>query len=443
MRRLSPRTAPWAASSALVLVASLALSACSGSDDPESQPTSAAPAPSRAPKPAFVEGEPATVNGFPTQFDKSRETVFPETGVVDVALSEDRALTAGGAQVIARTLPELADAYTVNADTGSFVDVYVDDETGEGYALSQDIQTGSGTSLGTEYYSVQRFDLETGEVTGDASVDFPQDSAGGGASRIGWIVGVDEDLVVVGMRGEGEETNRSTAVMDMSTGKTDWSLKRGNPLALVDGLVIVNTGTEAKPAPVNAYDVANGKKTWESLVFTKTASYVGTSGDNVVIASTDGYYNLSAVAPLSLKNGKPDKQVKAREVAGSNLACEPSGDDEAVCTDPDGVVTAWDLAKAKELWTLPTDSRIAPTITDVQDGLIYGHAGDLGDVVLDAASGEDVVTVAGVSPMDVNTYGGIYIFVGAALFTPVNEPEEDAGDGTSDGAGDEASESAE
>jgi hypothetical protein len=141
----------------------------------------------------------------------------------------------------------------------------------------------------------------------------------------------------------------------------------------------------------------------------------------VLLVTTDGYYNLSAVNAISPRTGRTSATVKPVQVETSDMSCYPAGTGRAVCTTPDGVVEGWNLKKNTLVWSLPTRKRLAPEVSDVEDGLVYGTIGDATGVVLDARTGEDVVTNAGVAPLDVNASGGVYTFVGQALFSPVNE----------------------
>jgi hypothetical protein len=102
---------------AVLLASTFALTACSGSDDPESKKsstTSATPTDS-ASEDALDNDEPSAIRGIATKFDTSQETEFPETDVKDVALTETRVITAGATEMIVRTAPDLKDLYTVTS----------------------------------------------------------------------------------------------------------------------------------------------------------------------------------------------------------------------------------------------------------------------------------------------------------------------------------------
>lgn len=78
-----------------------------------------------------------------------------------------------------------------------------------------------------------------------------------------------------------------------------------------------------------------------------------------------------------------------------------------VCASFDGVL-AFDATNAKMFWQLPDEAanRVAPTVTAVWHGAVYGGTAN-GPVVLDATTGADRSTAPGAAPSWVSEFGGI------------------------------------
>ncbi|WP_431042015.1 PQQ-binding-like beta-propeller repeat protein [Streptomyces sp. P1-3] len=91
--------------------------------------------------------------------------------------------------------------------------------------------------------------------------------------------------------------------------------------------------------------------------------------------------------------------------------CAYDGAAVTVCKGRDGfdeTAAAYDPKSGKEIWRLPdaAGTRVAPEVTLVRAGLIYGKANGK-PVVLDAASGKDKETRPGIAPYVADGYVGI------------------------------------
>jgi outer membrane protein assembly factor BamB len=105
-------------------------------------------------------------------------------------------------------------------------------------------------------------------------------------------------------------------------------------------------------------------------------------------------------------------------------SCRYDEDSVVVCAytpteeDAEAAAFALDAETGELLWRLPDESgsRIAPQVTAVWHGMVYGNTAD-GPVVMDARTGEDVELEPGIAPQVVNEYAGI----------AVPEPAQDGG----------------
>ena len=391
-----------------------------GKADPSgtgSSTSSASGSPAASDSPTAVTVEPA--DGPVTAFDATGHVTFPETGVRDAAAGETTVLTLTSATLTARTLPELAGAYALTSPGGTYTDLWA--PTGErfGYLLDVSTELGTGTRAGEDRITVTRFDVATGEVTGEVTTRIPQDPHGSSAPALGKIVAVQGSRVVVDSAAGGTAPIHAAAVLDLADGKTVWRARGAQALGATRRLVLLTTGRPDVPGEVEARSLGSGDLRWRALPGTLSASLVGTTARSVVVARDDNVFTGNSVTTLALRSGR---DVTTTATADAEWACAPGARTIAVCSLPGSKqVVGWDLDRHRPAWTLPTAVRFAPLVTLVSDGLVYGILDSGIDVVLDARTGKDVGGAGGAAPVAVNGYGGVVLYGDRALFVPRSE----------------------
>lgn len=351
-------------------------------------------------------------------FDPAGQTTFDETDVRDVATGTDSVLTLTGSTLRARSLPALGEAWTAVSDTGSFADLWARPGSRWGYTLEVRTVPGTGTRVGYDEVTVRRFEVGTGREDGRASTRVPQDPRGSSGPATGRIVAVQGSRVVVDSAVAGSDSVHATVVLEPGADRTAWKSRGAEALLATRRLVVVSTGTPDAAGSVEARDLATGKRRWSALPGTLAASAVGADSRSVVIARDDNVFAEHSLTALSLRTGRAgDTQV----TTDAEWSCDPASRSVAVCSLPDGEqVVGWNLRRNRARWTLPTETRFAPIVTLVQDGLVYGLLDSGAGVVLRAITGADVKDSGGAAPKAVNAWGGVVHYGDRAIFVPAS-----------------------
>lgn len=402
---------------------------CSSSEDPEPDPATL-PSATGESGPSVSEtsgsGSPsgsATPRASPADgpvvaFDPAGQTTFEETDVRDVATGTDTLLTLTGDTLRARSLPALEEAWTAVSDTGSFADLWARPGSRWGYTLEVRTVAGTGTKVGYDEITVRRFDLASGREDGKASTRVPQDPRGSSGPATGRIVSVQGSRVVVDSAVADSGAVHATAVLDPAAGRTAWKSRGAEALVATRRVVVVNTGTPDAAGSVDARDLATGKRRWTALPGTLAASAVGADARSVVVARDDNVFAEHSLTSLSLRTGRAGA---TQVTTDAEWSCDPASSSVAVCTLPEAdQVVGWNLRRNRARWTLPTASRFAPTVTLVQDKLVYGLLDSGAGVVLRAITGADVKDSGGAAPKAVNAWGGVVHYGDRAIFVPAS-----------------------
>ena len=408
----------------------LALAAgCSGDTDPPADPSRSPAASTSDPTPSAspsASASPTPTTGQPVvAFDPAQQTTFEETDVRDVAAGTDTVLTLTSDTVRSRALPALDETWTMTSPDGSFADLWVRADSPWGFALEVRTVPGTGTQVGYDEIAVRRFDVATGQVDGEVTTRVPQDPRGSSGPAGGRIIGVQGDRVVVDAAVADPAAIHATAVLDPAVGRTLWKSRGSEALIATKNLVVVNTGTPSVAGSVDARDLGTGKRRWRALPGTLAASAVGAGRTSVVIARDDNVFAEHTVTALSLRSGEAGT---AELTSDAEWSCDPASASVAVCNLPDAdQVVGWNLERNRARWTLPTDSRFAPIVTLVQDGLAYGLLDSGAGVVLRVLSGDDVPDAGGAAPKAVNAWGGVVHYGDRAIFVPASASGAPAG----------------
>lgn len=222
----------------------------------------------------------------------------------------------------------------------------------------------------------------------------------------------------------GEEDGSTTLGFDIARHQLLWRSKTFSALAVEDGMAIgtVDPNTAAMgplgvdPTGDQVYlgglNLQTGKTAWEDpealmsanvaegnsgMVWVNAVPY---SGPNNLFEGVNALTGTEKVTSTYNDNGGGNP--------GNPWDCSFDGRSTLVCSDSIGQVFGDDATTGKNLWTLPdkAENRIAPQVTAVYDGKVYGTTAS-GPVVLDARSGRDVDDSPGVAPVLLDSSVGI------------------------------------
>jgi hypothetical protein len=363
--------------------------------------------------------EPASL---PTAFLDEDAIAFPEEDVLNAATGDDVVLTQTKSVITARSLPDLETTYELTSSDGKFTDLRVDAAHGEGYSLEVQTDSGDGTDVGLDQYTLQRFDLDTGEITQAAIATIAQDPFSSANDATAGIADIEGDVVVVDSWVPDSQGPHTTLALDLASESLAWRARPALFLAATPGLVVLDTGTPDTIGRVEAREIGSGLRRWSALPGTLGASGIGTTDDSVLIARDDNVFPDASVARLDLKTGKTVGQPRTTDTW--EWTCTGTSVAVAVCSLADGLrsdsdrLVGWDLERDKPAWKLPTRTRFAPAVSLVAHDLIWGELDSGQGVVLDAITGADVAGDTGAGPVAVNDYGGVILYSDRALFLP-------------------------
>lgn len=429
-----------------MIAASLLLAGCGGatathaahaSGPPPSQPTPPAGAPPTAlagaptgfaagkgvplPSAGFADtGYEDLGSGFPAPFALVGDTVFVTTGTSLEVLSA----TTG------RMIRAVTPTYSVPDPAGPQggdpqAPPQVEDLQGRQVALAgYEVELpGHGTTPPTYEVEVDAVDTSAQRVwqlvaplspqpsmlVGDPTVTF----VGSAGSDVAAVVGDDDD-------------GYSTVVFDLAGRKILWQNQQFLAKAVVGNMVVGTfANTVAGQQHLAAVSIASGKTDWQQSEGLESAD-VQYGGPDAVIVEAVGYTFASAVIWLVHVNTGMTKTLWSQPSNETDddepWACEFDGQKTVVCSAsavPTGPVFALDSSTGHLLWQLPDtrENRVAPVITAVYDGEIYGNTSS-GPVVLNARTGQDVNDSPGVAPEVVDQEVGIAVDNGNAEAYP-------------------------
>ncbi|WP_171164424.1 PQQ-binding-like beta-propeller repeat protein [Streptomyces sp. I05A-00742] len=263
---------------------------------------------------------------------------------------------------------------------------------------------GKGTTAAGQAVEVVVADAVTGELKWRTEVPLPrwEDYSTPEVA----VAGVDKGVAVVtATTGD----HALTFALSIDTKKPMWQ-KEFAGVAVAGGVV-------AGPDPrgigekqrLKALDLATGEEKWstkddsyESSVRAASPTLLAFSGRDY--GSGHGFLRFLDAASGDVRNEPKD------DAPGPD--CSYDGRSVTVCAGSrgQGPVVALDARTAKELWRLPDQgaNRVAPTVTAVHHGLVYGRTAN-GPVLVDALTGKDVDTKSplGVAPVLVNGYTAV------------------------------------
>ncbi|MFJ1811106.1 MULTISPECIES: PQQ-binding-like beta-propeller repeat protein [unclassified Streptomyces] len=215
------------------------------------------------------------------------------------------------------------------------------------------------------------------------------------------VAGVDGDTAVV------VDGWHITAV-NLTTHRSVWSKPHApDVVAVGGGTIAVAAQDEYLANQVYGLSVANGERTWTEG---ESASnlHVTAARPGVILVTRGSDYGRVHATLVSLATGRP---VARTELGATPDRCLYDEQATLVCVKDEygyTVVAGLDAISGKKLWELPMDDRVAPAVSAVRHGIVYGKVGDEA-LMLDARTGEDRPGALPDAPDLVNAYVGVFL----------------------------------
>ncbi|MGH3428140.1 MAG: PQQ-binding-like beta-propeller repeat protein, partial [Terriglobales bacterium] len=223
------------------------------------------------------------------------------------------------------------------------------------------------------------------------------------------VVAASDSTVVVTYRGE----LATTAAIDPAGRKILWQRDEFEAGTVADDVVVgtdTNVAENSSMVQATAVGLAKGEQRWVGAARSSQATVIPANPALVVVDRADYGSGDADLLFLDPKTGQQKASFFKDRTFGIGSTLGPCQYDQRsvlVCSPFEGV-TAYDATSGKQLWQLPdkTANRVAPGITAVWHGAVYGSTGN-GPVILDALTGKDRSTNPGATPSWVSEYGGI------------------------------------
>ncbi|MFH8371824.1 PQQ-binding-like beta-propeller repeat protein [Streptomyces sp. NPDC018031] len=262
--------------------------------------------------------------------------------------------------------------------------------------------TGAGTTRSHDVVELMATDTATATKTWFTESPLPAGGEHSSDRAEANVVGRAGHLVVVFGRGR-------LFGVDLKSHQRVWTAegtyKKG--AAVVGDRLVALRGNPAGDSQVVGLGAADGKDVWTSP---RSGLGLSTAGPDAVMTYEYPTDDIRDRRPYLL-DAATGRTRRALPEGAPSPDCAYDGAAVTVCTGRAGVddaVAAYDPKNGKEIWRLPdaAGNRIAPKVTLVRAGLIYGMANGK-PVVLDAASGKDKETRPGIAPYVADGYVGI------------------------------------
>lgn len=263
---------------------------------------------------------------------------------------------------------------------------------------------GSGTSKGHDVVELMATDTARAVKSWFVEIKLAEEDDFGDDRDEAHVIGRSGDTVIVFARGK-------IFGVSLKSHKQAWAAdgwyRTG---AVVAGnTVVAITGEEGRDDQVVGLNGASGRQVWQSPRESADPSPSGldVAGPDSVMTSEYAHNADERNYLLEAATGKVRRMLPAGS-PGSD--CAYDGLSATVCSGSrlEKALAAYDPKSGKELWKLPDEpaSRVAPKVTLVRQGLIYGTTSN-GPVVLDAGTGKDKEDAPGIAPYVLDNYVGI------------------------------------
>ncbi|PRY59181.1 PQQ-binding-like beta-propeller repeat protein [Glycomyces artemisiae] len=243
------------------------------------------------------------------------------------------------------------------------------------------------------------------------------------------VIGADATTAILAATGgsASSDDNTQTIAVDMATRETRWRQDHFTPHLYMEGTVL---GCETNPDAdldetafsYKALNGATGIEAWNVPDRDCGWSYAAAPGI-AAVTFPETYVWFSGEVEyaesfhlLDVASGEAIKVYEEYTAYG----CLFDGEAVLVCGgwsyDTGTQVVGYDAQTGEVAWSLPDSGRIAPAVTAVWHGAVYGST-ENGAVVLDAATGADIEVEPGMAPYIVNEYLGVGMTESGQVFT--------------------------
>lgn len=273
-----------------------------------------------------------------------------------------------------------------------------------------------GTTPGYVALTVLAADATTGKKAWQTDVKVSTDEYADASNAVTKVVGVTDKAVIAGYD---KDDARITIGLDSATGHTLWTRKdyiggsvHGDTLAGVDYSHGLQSGYTSQ---ITALDVVTGQEKWAAAKDSYSLDVVSADPALVVVdQKAEIEQNVHGGTFLVFLDPATGAE-KSRLVGDYGSAVSSYGDcfydqqSVLICSASGGVLTGYDAATARKLWSLPdkTANRVAPGVLVAWHGVLYGTTQGGKPIALDAKTGKDLSTEVGVDPYWVSKYVAI------------------------------------
>ncbi|MEU2391886.1 PQQ-binding-like beta-propeller repeat protein [Streptomyces sp. NPDC007369] len=207
--------------------------------------------------------------------------------------------------------------------------------------------------------------------------------------------------------GAAKPSGRTTYAVDLVDRRVLWTrdLFEAKKIVKSTAVGVTKDAIDSQYEAAAGYDLNTGEQRWRG----EDSEYpgVGTGGPQFVSVTGQSRTGVSFHRLVDPQTGVVRKEIP-KDVDPAD--CEFDGISTLVCfRNWQGLsVWAFDTSNGELRWKLPDKAanRIAPTVTAVWHGRIYGRT-DSGPLALDARTGSDLPTLPGIAPYAVNEYVGL------------------------------------
>lgn len=273
-------------------------------------------------------------------------------------------------------------------------------------------EPGKGTTPGHQAIAVVAVDTKSGKTKWTTKITVPETVAGtDGQGFVTTVVGVSDKAVVVNYK----KGKTFTVAIDPSNQRNLWT-KENFDAGSVNGDVVVGAVGIEGTSEVSAHSqtvavgLTDGNQRWTATPLSSSITITAANSALVVVDAKDqksGDPSLYFLDPASgAERGK--YTIDGNYAIWQYGECNYDEQSVLLCNSKNGELVAFDATTGKQLWKLPDPAanRVAPSVTSVWHGAVYGRTQN-GPLVLDAKTGQDRSTEPGIVPRFVSEYAGI------------------------------------
>jgi outer membrane protein assembly factor BamB len=285
-----------------------------------------------------------------------------------------------------------------------------------------------GTTPAFVALSVVAADPEKGVKAWQADIKVSDSQYADAGNAVTQVVAVTDKAVIARYSRQDEE--HVTVALDPASGKTLWE-RKDYDAGSVHGDILVGTDhnvpENSSMTQATALDLATGQQKWVGATRSAELTAIPADPALVVLTRTDYGSGDSSLLFLDPATGTEKVKLEGEKVFGSLPYGDCFYDEQSVLVcQSSGVLTGYDAKTAAKLWALPDQAanRVAPGLTVVWHGALYGVTQGGEPIVLDAKTGKDLSTDhVGAAPVLVSEYAGIAVDKqrGAAVAYPVEK----------------------